>query len=91
MRYVITGSAPISAEVLEMCRIAFGAHICEGYGQTECTAMATSTCPGDNSGGNCTFIFCWRHISDPVVWWRTNSNLILGEMHELEKMHSVSS
>ncbi|KAK5980894.1 Long chain fatty acyl CoA synthetase [Trichostrongylus colubriformis] len=48
-----TGSAPISAEVLETCRIAMGATIVEGYGQTECTAMATMTWPGDWTGGHC--------------------------------------
>ncbi|VDO72573.1 unnamed protein product [Haemonchus placei] len=48
-----TGSAPISAEVLETCRIAMGVTIIEGYGQTECTAMATMTWPGDWTGGHC--------------------------------------
>jgi long-chain acyl-CoA synthetase len=53
VRLMITGSAPISAEVLEICRIALGAIICEGYGQTENTAMATLTWPGDPDGGHC--------------------------------------
>ncbi|VDM23836.1 unnamed protein product, partial [Toxocara canis] len=48
-----TGSAPVSAEVLETCRIAFGAVIFEGYGQTECTALVTSTWPSDFVGGHC--------------------------------------
>lgn len=50
---MITGSAPLSAEVLEMCRIALGAYIVEGYGQTESTAMATCTYPGEYFGGHC--------------------------------------
>jgi long-chain acyl-CoA synthetase len=53
VRLMITGSAPISAEVLEICKIALGAIICEGYGQTEATAMATLTWPGDPDGGHC--------------------------------------
>uniref|UniRef100_A0AC35GIV9 Long-chain-fatty-acid--CoA ligase n=1 Tax=Panagrolaimus sp. PS1159 TaxID=55785 RepID=A0AC35GIV9_9BILA len=53
VRLMITGSAPISAEVLEICKIALGAIICEGYGQTEATAMATLTWPGDPNGGHC--------------------------------------
>ncbi|KAF7637196.1 AMP-binding domain-containing protein [Meloidogyne graminicola] len=53
VRLIVTGSAPISAEVLEELRIVFGCHIIEGYGQTECTAMATSTWPGDTIGGQC--------------------------------------
>jgi long-chain acyl-CoA synthetase len=53
VRYMITGSAPLNAEVLEMCRIALGAHIVEGYGQTEATAMSTITFPGEYIGGHC--------------------------------------
>lgn len=50
---VVTGSAPISAECLECVRVAFGCPIMEGYGQTECTAMATMSWPGDAEGGHC--------------------------------------
>ena len=35
VRVMITGSAPISAEVLNFFRICFSCHIIEGYGQTE--------------------------------------------------------
>uniref|UniRef100_A0A0K0DWX4 Long-chain-fatty-acid--CoA ligase n=1 Tax=Strongyloides stercoralis TaxID=6248 RepID=A0A0K0DWX4_STRER len=52
VQYMLTGSAPISAEVLETCRVALGATILEGYGQTECTAMCTITFPGDYTGGH---------------------------------------
>uniref|UniRef100_A0A9J2P5Q8 Long-chain-fatty-acid--CoA ligase n=1 Tax=Ascaris lumbricoides TaxID=6252 RepID=A0A9J2P5Q8_ASCLU len=50
---IATGSAPVSAEVLETCRIVLGAVIVEGYGQTECTGLVTSTWPGDFVGGHC--------------------------------------
>ncbi|CAD6187804.1 unnamed protein product [Caenorhabditis auriculariae] len=50
---MVTGSAPISATVLETCRVATGALIAEGYGQTECTALATFTWLGDPAGGHC--------------------------------------
>ncbi|CAD5215922.1 unnamed protein product [Bursaphelenchus okinawaensis] len=53
LKLAVTGSAPISEECLEACRVAFGCHILEGYGQTECTAMATMTWPGDGTGGHC--------------------------------------
>jgi long-chain acyl-CoA synthetase len=53
VRFAITGSAPISPQVLEFCRVTLGAHVMEGYGQTESTAMATATWPGDYAGGHC--------------------------------------
>ncbi|CAD5221891.1 unnamed protein product [Bursaphelenchus xylophilus] len=53
LKFTVTGSAPISEECLEACRAAFGCHILEGYGQTECTAMATMTWPGEIVGGHC--------------------------------------
>jgi len=53
VKLILTGSAPISAEVLESCRVTLGAHIVEGYGQTESTAMATITWPGEAIGGHC--------------------------------------
>ncbi|VDK17584.1 unnamed protein product [Anisakis simplex] len=102
VQFMAIGSAPISAEVLETCRVVFGAVIIEGktdfsedqflmdhvsssenvklspcdvkaphqkgaksnikkktktgslgYGQTECTALATSTWPCDTVGGHC--------------------------------------
>ncbi|GMT20855.1 hypothetical protein PFISCL1PPCAC_12152, partial [Pristionchus fissidentatus] len=53
IKLMVTGSAPISDKVLETCRIAFGCTIMEGYGQTECTALAVSTWPGDAVGGHC--------------------------------------
>lgn len=53
VRLMITGSAPVSAEVLEICRISLGAIILEGYGQTEATAMTTMTWPGEAEGAHC--------------------------------------
>ncbi|CAI5444018.1 unnamed protein product [Caenorhabditis angaria] len=50
---MVTGSAPISSQVLETCRVTLGATIVEGYGQTECTALGTFTWMGDPSTGHC--------------------------------------
>ena len=43
VRLMITGSAPIAPHVMEFLRVAFGAHVCEGYGQTECSAASNLT------------------------------------------------
>jgi len=53
VRFTITGSAPISPQILEFIRVTLGGHVMEGYGQTENSAMATATWPGDYVGGNC--------------------------------------
>lgn len=52
VRYMITGSAPISKEVLNFLKIAFCVQIAEGYGQTECAAPATITWTQDPTSGH---------------------------------------
>lgn len=52
VRFVVTGSAPISAKVLDFLRCSLGCVVCEGYGQTECSAAATATVPGDYMSGH---------------------------------------
>ncbi|ETV94995.1 protein disulfide-isomerase domain [Aphanomyces invadans] len=42
-RFVLTGSAPISDDVMSFFRILLDATIAEGYGQSECTGAATLT------------------------------------------------
>jgi long-chain acyl-CoA synthetase len=49
---MITGSAPISVEVLEFLKIAFCCQIIEGYGQTECGAPAALTWTSDPVSGH---------------------------------------
>jgi long-chain acyl-CoA synthetase len=52
VRYMITGSAPISAEVLNFLKICFSCPIFEGYGQTENCACATLTGDSDTKSGH---------------------------------------
>jgi long-chain acyl-CoA synthetase len=57
VRLMITGSAPISSEVLNFLRICFSCPVLEGYGQTECGAVASLTSNLEASMG---------HVGTPV-------------------------
>jgi len=49
---MVTGSAPISAEVLDLLKICFCAPICEGYGMTESCGGSTVTHFDDPRSGH---------------------------------------
>ena len=51
VRYMSTGSAPISAEVMEFLRIAFGC-VLEGYGMTESACVISKTAQDDFTTGH---------------------------------------
>ncbi|XP_064475839.1 long-chain-fatty-acid--CoA ligase 5-like [Ornithodoros turicata] len=56
VKNVITTSAPVSAEVLEFFRMAFGCFIAEVYGSTEASCL-TSTAAYDTEGGHVGALF----------------------------------
>lgn len=58
LRLMVVGSAPLAGNVLTFARCALGCVICEGYGQTECTAPITLTIYGDYNP---------EHVGPPVA------------------------
>ena len=50
IRYMLSASAPVSAEVLQFYKLALGIHVYEVYGQTENNGPATCTHPLDKAG-----------------------------------------
>ncbi|KAK3772609.1 hypothetical protein RRG08_027342 [Elysia crispata] len=52
VKLVITGSAPLSSDVMNFLRCALGCLVLEGYGQSEAGAGLTFTLPGDCSVGH---------------------------------------
>jgi long-chain acyl-CoA synthetase len=52
VRYIITGSAPISSELFRFLQVCFSCAVIQGYGLTETAAGATITVPGDTTIGH---------------------------------------
>ncbi|KAJ3093634.1 Long chain acyl-CoA synthetase 7 peroxisomal, partial [Physocladia obscura] len=52
VRLVVSGSAPITSDVLAFLKIAFCCPVLEGYGQTESASALTIVCQGDHDPGH---------------------------------------
>jgi long-chain acyl-CoA synthetase len=52
IKCMITGSAPITGEVLTFFKVALGIHVYEAYGQTESVGPITVTHPADPTAGH---------------------------------------
>ena len=52
VKFVLSGSAPISSEVLNFLKICFGCDVLQGYGMTETSGGTVMTEPGDPTSGS---------------------------------------
>ncbi|KAI9292097.1 acetyl-CoA synthetase-like protein [Neoconidiobolus thromboides FSU 785] len=51
LKFMLTGSAPLSPKVMEFLRVCLSLDICEGFGTTETCAASLLTVRGDNEAG----------------------------------------
>jgi len=72
---MVTGSAPISQEVLDFIKVAFSSEMQEGYGMTETSAGSVLTRQGDPVSG---------HVGGPVA----NVKIRLRDIPEMEYLHT---
>lgn len=75
VRFMITGSAPISPDVLDFLKIAFCAPIIEGYGMTETCAGSVTQFIGDKLSG---------HVGGPLA----NVKIRLRDIPEMQYLTS---
>jgi len=75
VRLMITGSAPISADVLDFLKIAFCCDIVEGYGMTESSGGSVATICGDPQTG---------HVGGPLQ----NVKIRLRDIPEMGYLHT---
>jgi long-chain acyl-CoA synthetase len=71
VRFMLTGSAPISKDVINFLKVAIGVPIYEGYGQTETCAGSTLTFSEDGEAG---------HVGGVLPY----SELKLVDIHEMD-------
>ncbi|KAF5315901.1 hypothetical protein D9611_005031 [Ephemerocybe angulata] len=54
VKMIISGSAPLSSDIMDFLKIAFGGEVVEGYGLTETSATTTKSWPNDPSSSGTT-------------------------------------
>lgn len=66
VKILVSGSAPISPDVLHFMRVCTGCHVLEGYGATETGGASSIQIPGERTVGNIgpPFICCMYKLAD---------------------------
>ncbi|XP_030835065.1 long-chain-fatty-acid--CoA ligase 5-like [Strongylocentrotus purpuratus] len=70
VQWMVTGSAPISDQVMTFLRVVFGCTVTEAYGQTEATCASTFTLPNETAS---------EHVGSPL----TNVMIKLVDVEEM--------
>jgi long-chain acyl-CoA synthetase len=75
VKIIITGSAPLSKDVMNFLRVCFSASVLEAYGQTETSGLGTFTLPEESEVG---------HVGPPTLC----NEIVLEDVPDMNYFHT---